>query len=339
MENPFKSLIKPLIILFGIIGFGISGFMLLEDYTFRNALYMTVQTVSTVGFNEVQPFHSFGKEFTVILIILSFGTFAYAISSLWQILNGGNIQNYLKFIAVEKKIEKMENHIIICGYGRNGSQAAKVVESYGEDLVVIERRTSLIPDSTQYAQNGRVIYIEGDATEDSTLENAGISRARALITTLQDDAENVFVVITARQLNPNIQITARANDESTVKKLLAAGANDCVMPSKVGGGYMAHAIIKPGVTEFINQLSKGGFSETNMEELYVNDLPASMKANTIDGLQIQKKTGCIVIGMKIKDTESIINPSLDRLLQPDSVLYVLGNPDQIKTLKNLFEVD
>jgi len=336
MENPFKSLIKPLIILFGIIGFGISGFMLLEDYTFRNALYMTVQTVSTVGFNEVQPFHSYGKEFTVILIILSFGTFAYAISALWQILNGGNIQNYLKFKAVEKKIEKMENHIIICGYGRNGSQAAKVVESYGEDLVVIERRKSLIPDSPQIKGT---IYIEGDATEDIILENASISRARALITTLHDDAENVFVVITARQLNPNIHITARANDESTVKKLLAAGANNCVMPSKVGGGYMAHAIIKPGVTEFINQLSMGGFSETNMEEVVVNKLPGSIKANTLADLQIQEKTGCVVIGMKIKDKDSLINPSLDRLLEPESILYVLGNPDQIKNLKRQFEVD
>ena len=335
MKNPFRSLRKLLLILFGIISFGTAGFMLIEGYSFRDALYMTMQVVSTVGFNEVQPFNGFGKEFTIVLIIISFSTFAYAVTSLWKILTSENIQTYLKYKALKKRMANLENHVIICGYGRNGSQAAKVLKAYGQDFVIIEQDEQRLGDLMN--QKG-IVFIEGDATEDSVLIKAGILRARGLISALEDDASNIFVVITARQLNKGLTITARANEETTVKKLMAAGANTTVTPNILGGGYMAHNLMKPGVTDFINHLSVGGLSETIIEEVSVSLLPKDVHALTIEDLAIQKKTGCNVVGMKSKDSEMIINPSVDSVLQPDSVLFVLGNPDQIRKLKHAYEV-
>lgn len=336
MKNPFRSLRKLLLILFGTISFGTVGYMLIEDYQFRDALYMTMQVVSTVGFNEVQPFHSFGKEFTIVLIVMGFSTFAFAITSLWKILSTENLQAYLKYKSFKKKMEHLSDHVIICGYGRNGSQAAKVLSAYGQEFVVIEQKESIL---NELAQQKDIVFIDGDATEDSVLEKAGILRARALISCLEEDADNIFVVITARQLNKKLVISARANEENTVKKLMAAGANTTVTPNVLGGGYMAHNLMKPGVTEFINHLSVGGLSETNIEEVSVSHLPKNVHAQTIEDLAIHKKTGCNVVGMKSENSKILINPAVNTVLQADSILFVLGNPEQIRRLKNEFEVE
>lgn len=336
MKNPFRSLRKLLLILFVIISFGTAGYMLVEDYEFRDALYMTMQVVSTVGFNEVRPFSAFGKEFTIVLIIMSFSTFAFVVTSVWKILSTENIHAFLKYKSLNKKLELLSDHVIICGFGRNGSQAAKVLKAYGQDFVIIEQKESRI---NELSQQKDIVFIQGDATDDSVLEKAGILRARALISSLEQDADNIFVVITARQLNKDLVISARANEQTTVKKLMAAGANSTVTPNLLGGGYMAHNIMKPGVTEFINHLSVGGMSETNIEEVSVSQLAKNVQAHTIEDLAIHKKTGCNVVGMKSKNTEMLINPALETVLQADSILFVLGNPEQIRRLKDEFVVE
>ena len=335
MKNPFRSLRKILLVLFGIVGFGITGFMLIEDYNFRDALYMTMQTVSTVGFNEVQPFQSWGKEFTAILIVMSFGTFAFAVSQLTQIITSGNLNSYLKYKNVQKKMDRLSNHVIICGFGRNGKQAAQTLKAYNQPFVVIESHPEIIKE---IKADSSLHYIEGDATDDTVLKRAGIEKAKALISSLHNDADNIFVVISARQLNPNLQITSRANEENTGKKLLAAGANTTVMPNKVGGGHMAHMIMKPSVVDFLDHLSVGGLSATNIEEIKVNQLPDSFDAKTIEHLQIRKMTGCTVVGLKSRSTPMVINPPVDAKLTIDSVIFVLGNSQQIEKLKQLFSV-
>ncbi len=335
MKNPFRSLRKLLLILFGIVGFGVLGFVIIEDYTFRDALYMTIQIVSTVGFNEVQQFQSWGQEFTSVLIVMSFGTFAFAVSQLSQIITSGNLNGYLKFKNVQKKMDRMDEHVIICGYGRNGKQAAQTLTAYNQPFVVIETKAEGIKE---IKADGSIHYIEGDATDDDVLKRAGIDRAKALISSLHNDADNIFVVISARQLNPNLQITSRANEENTGKKLLAAGANATVMPNKVGGGHMAHMIMKPSVVDFLDHLSVGGLSATNIEEIKVDQLPDSFDAKTIEDLQIRKMTGCTVVGLKSPTTDTIINPPVDAKLTKDSVVFVLGNSQQIEKLKQLFSV-
>ena len=309
--------------------------MTIEDYEFRDALYMTIQVVSTVGFNEVQNFQSWGQEFTALLIIMSFGTFAFAISQLSQIVISGNINGFLKYKKVQKKIEHLENHVIVCGYGRNGKQSAETLLAYNQPFVVIEKNKKIIDE---IKEDKRLTFVEGDATEDDVLLRAGIPRAKALLSSLHNDADNIFVVITARQLNPKLNITSRANEENTGKKLIAAGANTTVMPNRVGGQHMAHTLMKPDIVEFLDHLSVGGLSATNIEEIKVQELPPHISAKTIEDLAIRKQTGCTVVGMKSEGKPMVINPAVNAELHSDSILFVLGNQDQIAKLKQFFNV-
>ena len=232
-------------------------------------------------------------------------------------------------------MDKLNNPAIICGFGRNGKQAVQTLLAYNQDLVVIERDPARLAELKTISG---VHFIEGDATEDDILKSAGIANAKALLSSLHNDADNIFVVITARQLNPRLVITSRANEESTGKKLLAAGANFTVMPNKVGGNHMAHMIMKPSVVEFLDHLSVGGLSATNIEEIKVNELPDGFKAKTIEDLDIRKTTGCTVVGMKSSENPVVINPPVTAELSSDSVIFVLGNALQIEKLKQFFNV-
>ena len=321
-------------ILVGILVFGIVGYMVIEGYSLGEAFYMTIQTVSTVGFNEVQPFRSWGREFTGILIILSFGTFAYGISEMSQLILSGKLKEYIKYKSVEKKIDELEGHIIICGFGRNGLQAANTLKAYKEEFVIIEQDPGRL-DRELYGG----IPLLGDATSDEVLQKAGVKKAKALISSLHDDADNVFVVITARQWNPDLNIVSRANEESTGKKLLAAGANSTVMPNRVGGQHLAHTLIKPDIVQFLDHLSVGGLSATNIEEILVNEIPSNLQAHNIQELEIRKQTGCTVIGYKPEGDDYIVNPGAELELKKNSKLFVLGNEEQIAKLKELFNIN
>lgn len=296
---------------------------------------MTIQTVCTVGFNEVQPFGEAGKYFTMVLILTSFGTFAYAVSVITQYIVDGSINHYYLQKKVQKGIDQLSNHIIICGFGRNGRQAARKLEAYGATYVVIDRDDARWKSYQNNYHN--LHFLKGDAQNDETLINAGIERCSALISALPNDADNLFVVLSARQLKPEINIISRANEESTEKKLRAAGATHTVMPYKVGGQHMAELLMSPRVAEFLDHLSVGGKSDTNIEEVAVHDLPQSWGINRISDLQIRKTTGCSVIGLRRSTGEYIINPDPDQLLEPNTSLFVLGTTEQLNELRALFK--
>lgn len=334
MKNPIRSLRKIMYILIGILFFGIIGYMIIEDYSFGEAFYMTIQTVSTVGFNEVQPFRSWGREFTGILIVLSFGTFAYGISQMSQVILSGSLKSYLKYKNVQKRIDELSGHIIICGYGRNGVQAARTLKAYKESFVIIESNAEKLQGNLYGG-----IPLVGDATVDEVLLKAGVDRASALISSLHNDSDNVFVVISARQLNPKLNIVSRANEDTTGKKLLAAGADSTVMPNKVGGMHLAHTLLKPDIVQFLDHISVGGSSATNIEEILVDEIPQRLSAHNIQELEIRKQTGCTVIGFKPHGKEFIINPGAELELERDSKLFVLGNEEQILKLKKLFNIN
>ena len=335
MVNPLRSLRKIVYLLIGIILFGVSGYMLIEDYSVGEATYMVVQVVTTVGFNEVVPFQSWGRDFTTALMIFSFGTFAYGITQLTQIILNGDLKSYLKYKNVQKKIDAMSGHVIICGFGRNGYQVAKTLTAYRQPFVIIEKDPlkleKLFPESN-------TSFIIGNATDDDVLISAGAERAKSLISSLHDDSDNVFVVISARQLNPNLQIVSRANAESTGSKLKAAGANSIIMPNKVGGQHLAHTLMKPDVVQFLDHISVGGLSATNIEEILVDEIPRDLQANNIQDLEIRTQTGCTVIGYKPVGGDFIINPGTTIQLTHNSKLFVLGNEEQIIKLKQLFNV-
>ena len=319
--------------MFAVIFAGTGGFMLLADYDFVDALYMTVITVTTVGFKEVQPLDLDAKLFTIILIITSVTIFGYIVSVITDYISNNKLMEEFKYKKVQKAIDKMENHTIVCGYGRNGKQAMTRLKSYKKNCVLIENDPELI---AEIEMEGDILFVKGDATDDEALISAGVRRAANLITTLPSDADNLYVVISARQLNRQCMIVSRASNDSSYKKLKVAGADNVIMPDKLGGAHMASLVITPDIIEFIDRLSIEGESSSNIEELVIEDLPEEYTNKSIFDLDLRKRTGCTVIGFKTPNKDYIINPDASTKLVPKSKLIVIGRPEEIKKLNELF---
>lgn len=315
-----------------IISVGTSGYMLFFNYSFVDALYMTIITITTIGFGEVHPFDTGEKLFTIGLILSSLFTFGYAVSSFSEYLISGQFFKQLKQRRVQQQIEKLKGHCIVCGYGRNGKQAIVTLQNYGRDLVVVEQDKELIEELE--AEN--VLTIEGDATSDEVLLKAGLKNASSLITALPSDADNLFVVLTTKQLNGSCKVISRASNESSYKKLKFAGANNVIMPDKLGGGHMASLVVTPDIVEFVDRLTFEGDTNANLKEISVNDLPKEYINKTILDLDLRKTTGCTAIGFKTSNGDYIINPDASTKLQRDTFLILLGRSEQIKQLKEIF---
>jgi len=294
---------------------------------------MTVITISTVGFKEVEPLDADAKIFTILLIITSITIFGYIISVITDYIANNKLIEELKFKQVQKKIQRLENHTIVCGFGRNGKQAMARLKSYKKNCVIIESDPELIEE---IEAEDEMFYIKGDATSDEVLLSAGIERASSLITTLPSDADNLYVVLSARQLNDTCTIVSRASIDTSNKKLKVAGADNVIMPDKLGGAHMASLVITPDVIEFIDRLSIEGESSSNIEELVIENLPVEYTNKSILDLDLRKRTGCTVIGFKTPDKEYIINPDASTKLVPQSKLIVIGNPEEIQKLNRLF---
>lgn len=306
---------------------GIGGFMTIEDYTFSEAVYTTVIILSTVGLGVVHTLSDAGRWFTAGLIILAIGIFAYGISLITTYIMEGELQRYLKYRKILKMIDKLNDHIIVCGFGRNGKQACEQLWAHKHSFVVIENGEKAVSD---LREQDEFLFIEGDATKDEILIEAGITKARALITTLPNDAANVFVVLTARELRPEMKIISRASEDTSENKLRRAGANNVIMPDKLGGVHMATLVTRPDVLEFIDHIT--GRINIRLEEIKCNNLKESLKGKTIRELEIRNKTGANVIGYKTVEGEYIINPGPETIMKPDSKLFVLGTREQVETL-------
>jgi len=270
MRTIFKSkLQKALLLLFFVLTTGVVGYMYLSGYSFTDALYMTVITVSTVGFSEVEPLNDQEKLFTIFLITISIISFGYTVSAFTEYIISGQLFQQLKLKKVQKKIEKLNGHTIICGFGRNGKQSMIKLQNYKKDFVIIEKAEEIINDIDLQG----FLNVKGDATTDEALIKAGIKGADNLITALPSDADNLFVVLSARQLNANCRIISRASNESSYSKLKIAGADNVIMPDKLGGDHMASLVVTPDVIEFVGRLTIEGETTANLEEISVNDLP------------------------------------------------------------------
>jgi voltage-gated potassium channel len=311
---------------------GIAGYMLVEKYNFFDAFYMTIITVATVGYGEVHTLSDDGRLFTIFLIITSFGTFAYAITSISRYVMDGEFNRYFKIYKVNESIKKLEDHVIICGFGRNGKQAAHVLKKHNKRFVVIEEKKDVI---TSLSHKYSDLVIQGDSTQDEVLLRAGILKAKALITTLPVDADNLFIVLSARSLNSKLTIISRASEENTDKKLKIAGADNVIMPDKIGGAHMASLVMKPDVMEFVDIITGQGDDNIRLEEITFDNLSQKYRNKTIKELEIGSKSGANIIGFKTSNSEYIINPSADTQIIPDAKLFVLGTTEQIQKLKAL----
>lgn len=338
MNSPLAKFVKNKIntavfMLICISVIGVLGYRLISGYSWIDAIYMTVITVATVGFGEVVPLDDQSKIFTVFLILASVIIVGYAISIITEhILSKSNIEE-LKNKKMQKKVDGFKNHVVVCGYGRNGKQVVRKLLAYKKSFVVIEKNK----DMEDRLKVDNVPYIIGNANEDEVLLQAGIDRASAFISALPNDADNLFVVLSTRQINKDINIISRASLESSYNKLKFAGANNVILPDKLGGDHMASLVVVPGLMEFIDNLSIVGKSNINIEEVAFEKLNSKSKVKTIKDLDLRKKTGCTIIGYKDENGDYIVNPEEDLELAPNSKIIVLGRPEQIEVLN--FEYD
>lgn len=330
----FSKVYYALFLLVIIVCVGTIGFVIVEDWSFFDAFYMTIITVSTVGFNEVNELSMGGKMFTSFLIITSFGTFAYAVSAITSYIVGGEYKSYFQEYKSLKTVSKMNNHIIICGYGRVGMQAAHDLRFYQKPFIIVENDQK-ITDDPQYKD---INFVKGDSTDDQVLLRANLKDASALITALPKDADNLFVVLSARELNPNLKIISRASSYSSMRKLRIAGADNVIMPDTVGGAHMASLVVNPDIMEFMDLIKVSGKAAINLEEITFSDLPEEIKYTTIGELEEKSLSGCNVIGYRSQEGEYIINPSSDIKILPNSKLFVLGNPEQIMKLNRVLNI-
>jgi len=316
-----------------VVLIGVFGYHFISDYSWMDAFYMTIITVTTVGFSEVQPMDTEGKIFTVFLIIASVFIFAYAISVITEYILSRNTLQLLKKKKVKNKVDSLTDHVIICGFGRNGSQAATGLANYARSFVVIEKNKEVIE---KFEEN--TLFVEGDANEDEVLQQAGIARAKYLIAALPDDADNLFVVLSAKQLNKDLFIISRASQVSSQKKLRLAGADKVIMPDKVGGDHMAALVVNPDLIDFMDRISNVADGTPNLEEVAIEELQNQVDCSSIKDLDLRRITGCTIIGYVAPDGDYIINPEPNLELEPKSKVIVLGNPDQIKKLNEMFHI-
>jgi voltage-gated potassium channel len=306
---------------------GVWGFSWIEGYDFLDSLYMTIITISTVGYREVQPLSEGGKLFVVIYIMMNIGIFTYVVSIITTYVFEGELNKIYRHIMFGQQVRKMKNHVIVCGYGRNGSRACEELRQNGTPLVIIEK------DPHQLTSIEGFTVIQGDATLDETLKSAGIERAQALISTLPHDADNVFIAMSARDLNRGINIIARATDHHSEQKLLRAGADAVVMPDILGGMHMANMITKPYVIEFLEILNGMGNTDLKLEEYGYELLKSQYQNRTLEELSIKQKTGATVIGVKDNRRGFLFGPPKDTVIGPKDVLIVLGAEDSLARMK------
>ncbi|MGB6268005.1 MAG: NAD-binding protein [Olleya sp.] len=341
MTNPLITLYRSkiytaIVLLVTLLIVGVLGFKFMSHYSWIDALYMTVITITTVGFGEVQPLDQNAKIFTIFLILTSVVIVGYALTIITEfILSKSNLEE-LKQKKMQKKIDGLTNHIIICGYGRNGKQAATKLLAYKKPFVIIEKNKEIIEKN----EDDLLPFVYGNANEDETLKLAGIDRASTLISALPNDADNLFVVLSARQIKKDLKIISRASQETSYEKLKLAGANNVILPDRIGGDHMASLVVVPDLIEFIDNLAIVGEANINIEEVEVEKLydPKS-SVKTIKDLDLRHKTGCTVIGFKKENGDYIVNPEAEIQLVPNSKVIVLGRPEQIKKLNTVFSLD
>ncbi len=313
---------------------GIIGFKIIMDLTWIDAVYMTAITITTVGYREVILPSNEAKIFITILILSSVIILGFVVSVITEYFISYSSFDDLREKRKLKKISKMQNHTIVCGYGRNGQQAVQKLLDYQKEFLVIDKDEELMLHCGLSSDK----YLVGNASDDDVLIKAGVMNAENLITALPLDTENLFIVLSARQLNKKLRIISRATEEASYKKLKFAGADNVILPDKIGGQHMASLIVTPDLLEFWDNLSYGDSDRVNLEQVSFEQLFNHKQSCSILELNLRKKTGCSIIGFKTANGDYIVNPSPETVLTPNSKIIVIGNAKQIKTLQEVYDV-
>ncbi len=313
-----------------LLAIGSLGYMLIEGWGFLDSLYMTVITLATVGYGEVQTLSVPGRVFTLILIILGVGYFLYVVGAIIQFLVEGRIRLVLGRRKLDRQINKLEGHYIVCGYGRMGRALTRFLIQKYLDVVVVEQKESRVPIMNEDG----VLYLLGAANDENMLIRAGITRARGIMTVVGSDADNVFMVLLARELNPDIFIVSRAILNSAKRTLIAAGADKVVSPYDLGARRMAHAILRPTVIEFLELAFADDSEDVEVEELRIKPSSPLVDKCLLES-QIRQDYDVIIITVKKHDGKMVFNPGADTCIEANDTLVVVGLRVSIKKLERV----
>lgn len=325
-----KKLAISVVISIAIIFFGTLGYMAIEGWDLLDAFYMTVITLTTVGFGEIHELGRAGKAFTVVLILVGVGVILYIISMVAQFVVEGRIREVLGRRKLEKKIQRLKGHYIICGYGRVGQTIYDILSSKPLKLVVIDKG----PEKIEQLNKRDILYVEGEATDEDTLIAAGIEQAKSLITVLGADMDNVYVTLSARGINPNLFIMARSGDVGSGKKLLRAGANKVVSPYRIGARRMAQMILRPTVTDFLDLAMMERNINIQMEEIPVNR-SSGLIGIPLQDSGIRRDLNLIIIAMKKANGNMLFNPSSTATIEDGDTVIAVGESDNLVKLERL----
>jgi voltage-gated potassium channel len=324
-----KRVIAAVFVFTSVIIAGTAGYIFIEGYSVLNALYMTVITLSTVGYGIPKPLDTSGQVFTIVLILFNLGVVGYTLTLVTSIFIQIDFAKHYRTRSMKKKINAMTRHVIVCGYGRTGRESCATLKRNKIPYVIIEDNEEMV---REIMEDEDAFVIEMDATTDEALLAAGIKDASALITTLPDDAENVFVTLTASELNPSLFIVSRATHATSIPKLKRAGASDVIMPYKIGGAHMASLVINPDIKEFMDLIGGYGEFHPHIEEIDLMESGGIYEAKTLGEINLHKKTGINIIGIKVGD-KYVINPDDETSYNKGDKLLVLGSPAQFERLK------
>ena len=328
MKELRKKLLLAFLLIFLVISFGTLGYMSIEGWSLLDSLYMTIITLASVGYKEVHDLSFNGKMFTIVLIIGGVGTVAYALTAGAKIILEGELLDVFGRRRLEKKIKELKDHYIICGYGRMGKIICRELQEKHMNFVVIEKEPALSPEKED------MLIVKGDATRDEVLKEVHIEKAKGLISVLPTDAENLFVVLSARGLNPSLSIVARAGEEGSEQKLMRAGADKVVSPYHIGGLRIAHTVLKPAVVDFIEFATKSGNIDLQMEEIAIQEA-SRLSGLSLDECGIGRELGIIIVAIKKTGGELKFNPTFRSTIETGDTLIALGEISRLKILEDM----
>ena len=327
-ERKMRKIIIIGIIFVALLLIGTFGYMLLENTGFWMGLYLTIITVFTVGYGDIVPVHDSGRIFTVFLVITSVSFVFYVFSKITETMIEGELRGLYKRRKMHRQISRLKEHYIICGFGRIGKEICKILKEYKRPFVVIEKDTEEIRNLEEL----QYLRLQGDASDDDVLLQAGIEQARGLVSVVASDADNLYITLTARGLSPHLFIMARSSGTPGAQiKLKRAGATRVISPYSIGARRMAHLIVRPTVTDFIDLTMRAGKLDLIMEELLVSP-DSRLNGKNLINSEIRKKYDVIVVAIKRQDGSMLFNPKPDTVILAGDILIVLGASEQIAGL-------
>ena len=342
VEQQYKRLRRQLaggvVALGAVIGIGTAGYQVLEGWSVWDSLYMTVITLSTVGFSEVHPLHAIGRKFTILLIFLGIATIGYIGNRITEAVFQGYFREGLRLRQQHQIMSQLSRHYIICGLGRTGQQIAYEFAAERIDFVAIDSSPEAIAHTQEHIispEGHSFVLLAEDATLDETLVKAGIGKAKCIVAALPSDAENVYVILSAKTLNKNIRAIARSNSEEAVKKLQRAGADAIVSPYITGGKRMAAAALRPQVIDFVDGILAGSERSFYMEEFLIDPNTCTCVGQTLREARLRSRSGALVLAIRRAEGTLIVGPTADTRLQIKDTMICMGTTDQLRRLNQI----